>query len=180
MIKIHFEYKAIKITGTHEVDGADSYVCERTCSLLEPLRVDVGAPAFDFWMDELGVEFVGMLDRNADDAIVISNLPYPRPAWFDHAMRDLVATANGFSKARTADLVPTATMPPVRRKPVLRLPDDAPKWLETKQLAFHVGVTRKTLNLWCRFGKFPAPVKVGSRNHWRRDDVLAWFGVASG
>ena len=52
---------------------------------------------------------------------------------------------------------------------------EEPILLSTAQAAELVGVKIRTWYIWDRLGFVPKPVKIGSKLHWRRDELLAWI-----
>lgn len=51
--------------------------------------------------------------------------------------------------------------------------------LTTVDVASALRVSERTLRLWIKDGKFPAPMKVGRGARWQRADVETWIEQAS-
>ncbi|UCP13339.1 helix-turn-helix domain-containing protein [Aeromonas media] len=49
------------------------------------------------------------------------------------------------------------------------------KLLTEKQVLNTLQVCRTTLWTWRKDGRFPAPVKMGSLNRWREQDVMSFI-----
>ncbi|MGL5306592.1 helix-turn-helix transcriptional regulator [Aeromonas rivipollensis] len=49
------------------------------------------------------------------------------------------------------------------------------KLMTEKQVLETLQVCRTTLWAWRKGGKFPAPVKMGSLNRWREQDVMSFI-----
>lgn len=45
------------------------------------------------------------------------------------------------------------------------------------EVAAELGVSERTLGRWVMRGRFPRPVKYGSRRHWTRGIVDAWIAA---
>lgn len=53
---------------------------------------------------------------------------------------------------------------------------DLPALVRASVLCRSLGVSRSTLHKWTREGKFPPPIRFGSRfTAWRRADVEKWL-----
>jgi len=51
---------------------------------------------------------------------------------------------------------------------------DLPPRLTRTELAAFWRVSTRTIDRWAANGRCPAPVRIGNRLLWRRDEVLAW------
>ena len=51
--------------------------------------------------------------------------------------------------------------------------------LSTRDVKKVAPVSSMSIWRWVRDGKFPQPLKLGSRNFWRRDEIEAWLAERS-
>ena len=184
----------IRCFDFHNKHESMSGLVSGACLLATDLRAIFNLPDPDWEAITADTKFPGMV-REGDDSVVVSNLPAEVVAFAGWILatsgpRYAIAcrcskrgnTARDFHKGGAAERFPVVVTQPARQMLVNGLASmgDTSEWLETKQLSYFLQISRMTLNRWCRCGKLPAPLKVGGRNRWRCDQVLAWLGAASG